>query len=175
MEFQLDAAVDVLARTPDTLNRLLRGLPDAWVLGSEGPDTWSAYDVVGHLLHGERTDWIPRVRIILEHGESRAFEPFDREAMFEESKGKTLSELLDSFQTLRGDNLTTLVEMELDEKKFDLRGTHPTLGVVTLEQLLGTWVVHDLSHIAQIARVMSKQYDKQVGPWKAFLPILGDR
>ena len=175
MEFQLGAAVDVLARTPDTLNRLLRGLPDAWVLGNEGANTWSAYDVVGHLLHGERTDWIPRVRIILEHGESRAFEPFNREAMFEESKGKTLSDLLDSFETLRTDNLKALVEMELTEKKFALRGTHPTLGVVTLEQLLGTWVVHDLSHIAQIARVMCKQYDKQVGPWKAFLPILGER
>lgn len=175
MEFQLEAAVDVLARTPDTLNRLLRGLPDEWVLNNEGANTWSAFDVVGHLIHGEQTDWIPRALVILEHGESRAFEPFDREAMFEKSKGKSLSDLLDSFESLRRNNLKALAEMDLTEEKLALRGTHPSLGVVTLEQLLGTWVVHDLSHIAQIARVMSKQYDKEVGPWKAFLPILGDR
>lgn len=175
MEFQLHDSVDVLARTPGTLNRMLRGLPDAWVLNNEGPNTWSAFDVVGHMIHGEKTDWIPRARIILEHGESRAFEPFDREAMLEESKEKTLADLLDSFESLRAANLKTLVEMDPDVEKLALRGTHPSLGVVTLEQLLGAWVVHDLGHIAQIARVMSKQYDKQVGPWKAFLPILGDR
>jgi hypothetical protein len=175
MEFELDQAIEILSRTPDALNRLLRDLPDSWTMSDEGPGTWSAFDVVGHLIHGEQTDWIPRARIILEHGESRAFEPFNREAMFEKSKGKSLSDLLDSFESLRRNNLKALAEMGLTEEKFALRGTHPSLGVVTLEQLLGTWVVHDLSHIAQIARVMSKQYDKEVGPWKAFLPILGDR
>lgn len=174
MEFQLESAVDVLRRTPDTLNRLLRGLPDEWVRNNEGPNTWSVFDVVGHLIHGERTDWIPRARIIIEHGESRPFDPFDREAMFDESKEKSLSDLLDNFESLRRSNLQALAEMDLTDEKCALRGTHPTLGKVTLEQLLGTWVVHDLSHVAQIARVMCKQYDKEVGPWKAFLPILGD-
>src|SRR4029077_9408549 len=155
VDFDLAETFDILERTPSGVGALLRGTSPSWHAGNEGPETWSAFDVVGHLIHGEQTDWIPRARIILEHGESRAFEPFDREAMFEMSKGKSLSDLLDSFESLRRSNLKALAEMDLTAEKFALRGTHPTLGVVTLEQLLGTWVVHDLSHVAQIARVMS--------------------
>ena len=172
MSFQLDQAVDLLSRTPETLSRLLRGLPDAWVRSNEGEATWSAFDVMGHLIHGEETDWIPRARIILEQGESRAFQPFDREAMFKKSEGKSFVDLLDDFESLRENNLKALAEMDLTADKLKLRGTHPSLGTVTLAQLLATWVIHDLSHIAQIARVMCKQYDVDVGPWKAFFPIL---
>ncbi|HWN99261.1 MAG TPA: DinB family protein [Blastocatellia bacterium] len=172
MSFQLDQAVDILSRTPQTLSRLLRGLPDEWVRSNEGEASWSAFDVLGHLIHGEETDWISRARIILEHGESRAFEPFDREGMLEKSIGKSFADLLDDFESLRANNLKALAEMDLTADKLKLRGTHPSLGVVTLEQLLATWVIHDLSHIAQIARVMCKQYDVEVGPWKDFFPIL---
>ena len=173
MEFNLAEAVEILNRTPVTLNALLRDLPDGWVMSDEGPDSWSAFDVLGHLVHGEETDWVPRAKIILEHGESRAFDPFDRTAMIEKSKGKSLTELLDEFESLRKQNIESLERMGLSAEKLKLKGTHPSLGVVTLEQLLATWVVHDLSHIAQIVRVMCKQYDAEVGPWKAYLPILG--
>ena len=173
MEFKLDQAVGILSRTPGTLNHLLRDLPDSWTTGNEGPGTWSAFDVLGHLIHGEETDWIPRARIILEHGQSRPFDRFDREAMFEKSKGRSIPDLLDVFESLRENNLKALAEMDLTADKLALRGTHPSLGVVTLEQLMATWAVHDLSHIAQITRVMCRQYDKEVGPWKAFFPILG--
>lgn len=172
MEFELDQAVGILTRTPGALNSLLRDLPDSWITSNEGPGTWSAFDVIGHLIHGEETDWIPRARIILENGESRPFDRFDREAMFEKSKGKSIGALLDDFEYLRGRSLKALAEMDPTADKLALRGTHPVLGVVTLEQLLATWAVHDLSHIAQITRVMCKQYDKEIGPWKAFFPIL---
>ncbi len=172
MEFQLERAREILTRTPDTLNSLLRGLPDEWVLSNEGPDSWSPFDVVGHLVHGEETDWIPRVKTILEYGESRAFEPFDRFAMFERSRGKSLGDLLDIFGRLRGESLKELEEMHLTPETLGRRGMHPELGAVTLGQLLSTWVVHDLGHIGQIVRVMAKQYDEAVGAWGAYLPVL---
>ena len=172
MEFQLDHARDVLGRTPGTLNSLLRDLPEAWALSNEGPDTWSPFDVLGHLIHGEETDWIPRAKIIVAHGEQRAFEPFDRFSMFEKSKGKSLRELLATFEQLRDESLRQLDELNLTPELLDKRGKHPELGVVTLAELLATWVVHDLSHIGQIVRVMSKQYGESVGPWRAYLPIL---
>ena len=172
MEFEFAHAIEILERTPATLNALLRNLPESWLVQNEGPETWSPYDVVGHLIHGDETDWIPRAQIILEHGEERAFEPFDRVAMFEESKGKSIVELLDTFAQLRAENLRELESMNLTSNLLDKRGRHPELGVVTLKQLLSTWVVHDLGHIRQVVRVMAKQYRDEVGPWKAYLSIL---
>src|SRR5437868_9130744 len=160
MEFQLEEAIAILGRTPETLRVLLNGLPEAWVTANEGGDSWSAYDVVGHLIHGEETDWVPRARIILEHGEAQAFTPFDRFAQFEQSRGKSLAELLDEFAALRRDNLAALAELHLKPEQMSLRGRHPdpNLGSVTLSELLATWVTHDLSHVAQILRVMCRQY-----------------
>lgn len=172
MEFELTQAIAVLQRTPATLNSLLRDLPEQWLVQNEGPLTWSPYDVIGHLIHGEETDWIPRARIIFEHGETRAFEPFDRVAMFDESQGKSIVELLDTFAQLRAKNLDELRSLNLTPDLLGKRGRHPELGVVTLKQLLSTWLVHDLGHIRQIVRVMSKQYSEAVGPWKAYLSIL---
>lgn len=172
MEFQLEHAKDILRRTPLTLNLLLQDLPESWLMTNEGPDTWSPYDIVGHLIHGEETDWIPRAKIIVEHGESRAFTPFNRAAMFEASQGKSMVELLETFAQLRGESLRELDELNLTPDLLERRGLHPELGVVTLSQLLATWVVHDLSHIGQVMRVMSKQYGDAVGPWQAYLPVL---
>ena len=172
MEFQLDQATQILRSTPATLYSLLHNLSDKWVSSNEGPDTWSPFDVVGHLIHGEETDWMPRARIILEQGEERAFEPFDRFAMFEKSKGKSMSELLKEFDELRASNLEELKSMKLTPQLLSKRGKHPELGVVTLSQLLSTWAVHDLNHVGQIVRVMAKQYGEAVGPWKAYLSIL---
>ena len=172
MEFQLDLALEILGRTPDTLRALLKGLSDAWVKINEGDDTWSAYDVVGHLIHGEYTDWIPRAGIILTEGGEHPFEPFDRFAMFQESQGKSLDELLDTFERARAESLSNLHSFQLSTNDLKKTGIHPELGVVTLEQLLATWVVHDLSHIAQIAEVMARQYRDGVGPWKAYLPVV---
>ena len=173
MEFQLDHATDILRRTPATLNALLRHLPQEWIVSNEGAETWSVFDVVGHLIQGEETDWIPRARIILEHGESGTFEPFDRFAMFERSRGKSLSDLLDRFEQLRSESLQELEKMNLRPEMLEKRGRHPELGVVTLGQLLSTWVVHDLGHIGQITRVMAKQYSEAVGVWQAYLSVLG--
>ena len=173
MEFQLDEAKEILRRTPATLNSLLRDLPEAWILSNEGPETWSPLYVVGHLIHAEETDWIPRARIILEHGKSGTFEPFDRFAMFEKFKGKSLGELLARFELLRAESLKVLESINLTPELLSKRGTHPEFGEVTLSQLLSTWVVHDLGHIGQIVRVMAKQYGEAVGPWKAYLPVLG--
>jgi uncharacterized damage-inducible protein DinB len=172
MEFQLDHAKEILKRTPSTLKSLLRDLPNQWTLSNEGPDTWSPFDVVGHLIHGEKTDWMPRARIILEYGMERPFQPFNRFAMFEVSKGKSLDDLLSEFERLRENNLRVLDEMTLTPELLAKRGTHPELGVVTLGQLLSTWVVHDLNHVGQIVRVMAKQYREGVGPWRAYLGIL---
>lgn len=172
MNFRLDDALAVLSRTPATLRRLLEDQPTAWIESDEGPDTWSPFDVVGHLIHGERTDWMGRARVILEVGEEREFEPFDRFAMFEESKGRALPELLTTFERLRERNLSELRSLELDDKTLAKRGRHPDFGVVTLRQLLATWVVHDLGHIAQISRTMAKQYREEVGPWRRYLPVL---
>jgi hypothetical protein len=175
MEFDLNKAIVVLARTPATLRTLLKDLPRDWVETNEGADTWSPYDVIGHLIHGERTDWITRAKIILEHGESRPFDPFDRFAQFEESNGKTLEYLLDEFAALRERNLAALREMKIGEGDFEKTGQHPALGRVTLKELLATWVTHDLDHIAQVARTMAKQYASEVGPWQAYISILHDR
>lgn len=173
MEFELEQTKEILRSTPATLNALLRPLSEAWLVGNEGPETWSPYDVVGHLIHGEETDWIPRAKIILDHGEERAFEPFDRFAMFETSKGKSLGELLDEFADARTHSLRELDAMNLTPSLLEKRGHHPELGVVTLKQLLATWVVHDLGHVSQVVRVMAKQYSDAVGPWQAYLSILG--
>ena len=172
MQFDLGSAREVLRRTPVTLATLLRGLPEEWVRHDEGPGTWSVFDVVGHLIHGERTDWIPRARIILRHGTSTAFEPFDRFAQLQASRGKALDELLDEFAGLRARNLAEMDGFGLGPEQLALQGRHPELGVVTLAQLLSTWVAHDLDHLAQVARVMAKCYTDEVGPWKAYLRVL---
>ena len=168
----MEEGVPILARTPTTLDALLRGLPDGWVAAHEGGDTWSPFDVVGHLIHGERTDWIPRARIILEHGDAKPFEKFDRLAQFRDSDGRSLGSLLDEFAALRRDNMQALESMHLTDTDLDRRGRHPELGVVTLRQLLATWVAHDLDHIAQISRVLARQYSDEVGPWRAYLRII---
>jgi hypothetical protein len=170
--FVMEEGVAILARTPTMLDSLLRGLPDGWIAAHEGGDTWSPFDVVGHLIHGERTDWIPRARIILEHGEAKPFEKFDRLAQFAQSQGRTLASLLDEFAALRRGNLQALESMHLTGTDLDRRGRHPELGVVTLRQLLATWVAHDLDHIAQISRVLARQYSDEVGPWRAYLRII---
>jgi hypothetical protein len=172
MEFDLASAVAVLERTPRTLRGMLDGLSPQWTDANEGPDTFSPFDVVGHLLHGERTDWIPRARIILAQQSSRRFTPFDRFAQQRESQGKTLKQLLEEFAHLRAENLAVLHAWHLTERQLALTGEHPELGGVTLRQLLATWVGHDLGHIAQIARVMAKQYREAVGPWRQYLPIM---
>jgi hypothetical protein len=172
MEFNLAEAVALLTRTPATLNALLRGLPNAWVHCNEGKDTWSAFGIVGHLIVGERTDWMPRLRMILENGEERPFDPFDRYAQEKESKGKSLEQLLDEFSRLRNENLAALQALNLQQEDFTRKGKHPALGVVTLSQLLATWAVHDLTHLHQLTRVMAHQYQDVVGPWKAYLGVL---
>jgi DinB family protein len=168
----MNEAVAILSRTPATLDALLRGLPEGWISASEGPDTWSPFDVVGHLIHGERTDWVPRAKIILEHGEARAFDKFDRFAQFDASKGRTLASLLDEFAALRREGLRELAAMRLSDAHLDRRGRHPELGVVTLRQLLATWVAHDLDHVVQVSRVLARQYADEVGPWRAYLRII---
>jgi hypothetical protein len=170
--FMMEEAIAILTRTPSTLDALLRGLPDGWSAATEGTKTWSPFDVVGHLIHGERTDWIPRARIILEHGEARAFEKFDRFAQFAVSEDRSLASLLDEFAMLRQDNLRALEALRVTEKDLDRRGLHPELGVVSLRQLLATWVAHDLDHVVQISRVIARQYSDEVGPWRAYLRII---
>lgn len=175
MRVNVETAVSVLSRTPSVLRSLLKGLPDGFIGANEGPNTFAPFDVVGHLIHGEKTDWIPRARIILERGESETFAPFDRYAQFEASRGKGVDELLDEFARLRDENLATLKAFRLTEEDFAKTGTHPAVGRVTLGELLATWVVHDLGHIAQITRTMAKQYADEVGPWRAHVPVLDDR
>lgn len=172
MTFALNDAIAVLERTPTTFRALLAGLPEAWTAPNEGPNTFSAFDNLGHMIHGERADWIPRAQIILAQGANRTFEPFDRFAQVRESAGKTVAQLLDEFAALRAQNLATLREWKLTEAHLALQGEHPALGPVSLRQLLSTWVAHDLGHLAQTARVMAKQYRDAVGPWRAYLPIL---
>jgi len=172
MEFDLAAGVAVLERTPHALRALLAGLPPTWTEANEGPETWSPYDIMGHLIHGERTDWVGRARIILAQGTDRRFTPFDRFAQFRESQGKSLADLLDEFARLRAENLETLNGWGLTDAQLALEGEHPAFGPVTLRQLLATWVAHDLGHVAQTARVMAKQYRDAVGPWRAYLPVM---
>lgn len=173
-QYNLDDGVAILERTPASLKALLSGLPETWIRATEGKGTWSPFDVIGHLIHGERTDWIPRARHILA-GDMRPFESFDRMAQFTESEGMSLGELLETFTHLRGENLAALVDMNLTEADLERKGLHPELGEVTLGQLLATWVVHDLDHVAQIARTMAKAYGEATGPWTAYLSILRDR
>lgn len=172
MEQNLTQTISLLANTPSSLNALLRNLPEAWSLRNEGENTWSAFDVLGHLIHGERTDWMPRVRRILQSGESQAFDPFDRWAQERESIGKALPQLLDEFARLRLENLRELRALNLSEEDFEKRGRHPALGEVTLSQLLATWAVHDLTHLHQISRILAHQYRDSVGPWSAYLGVL---
>jgi len=162
----------LLARTPATLNALLRDLPDSWILRNEGDNTFTPFDVVGHMLHGERTDWIPRVKMILQHGESRAFEAFDRRGHERELQGKSLAQLLDEFARVRAENLLELNSLNLQPADLDRRGRHPAFGPVTLSQLLATWAAHDLTHLHQLSRVMAHQYRQAVGPWSAYLGVL---
>jgi hypothetical protein len=171
-EFTLAETIALLTRTPATLDALLRGLPNIWVRGNEGRDTWSAFDIVGHLIIGERTDWMPRARIILDHGEARPFDPFDRFAQAKESQGKSLEQLLDDFARLRRENLAALQALNLQPEDLTRRGMHPALGVVTLSELLASWAVHDLTHLHQLSRVMAHQYRDAVGPWSVYLGVL---
>jgi uncharacterized damage-inducible protein DinB len=173
--FDLEEACAIRARTPATLDTWLRDLPAEWTSCDEGADTFSAFDVVGHLIHAERTDWIPRLERILQDGERRTFDPFDRFAQVNASRGKSLEQLLDELARLRVSSLQRLRSLEIDDAKLDLRGSHPELGAVTVRQLLATWVVHDLGHVAQVARVMAKRYASDVGPWREYLPVLTRR
>ena len=172
MQLELSEAIKILRQTPATLNAMISGIPDSWLKANEGAATWSCYDIVGHLIHGELTDWIPRIRIILEQGESQAFQPFDRFAQFREDQSRPIRALLDQFAFMRGENVNILRAMNLSDDDLARRGTHPELGPVTLGQLLSAWVVHDQSHLAQIARVTAKQYTQEVGPWKQYMSIL---
>ena len=174
MEFKLSEALDVLERTPATLRVFLDDVGKRWEQGTEGPETFSPFDNVGHLVDGEETDWMVRARIILAQGSNRRFEPYDRFRHKKRSAGKTLDSLLKEFAQLRAENLNTLRSWTLTETQLDLRGEHPSLGPVTLRQLLAAWVVHDLGHIAQVSRVMAKQYRAEVGPWVQYLPVLTD-
>lgn len=175
MNVQLEEAVAILDRTPAALRSLLQDAPAAWLHGTEGAESWSAYQIVGHLIHGENTDWIPRTRMILEHGEDRAFVPFDRFAMLNLPQQRPLGEMLAEFEKLRAANLKILKSLNLQQKDLEKKGRHPELGTVTLGQLIATWVVHDLGHLAQMTRVMAKQYTDAVGPWRAYLPVLDTR
>lgn len=168
----LPPTIALLERTPRALDALLRGLPAEWIFSNEGEHTWAVFDVIGHLIHGERSDWMVRTRWILQFGETRPFEPFDREAQKGESTGKSLNELLDEFARVRGQNLAELRALDLRPEQFALRGRHPALGPVTLGELLATWAAHDLTHLHQISRIMASQYRTAVGPWEAFLGVL---
>jgi hypothetical protein len=172
MNDQLPDSIALLARTPAALNALLRDLPETWTLRNEGENTWNVFDVVGHLNHGERTDWMPRARTILQFGEAKPFEPFDREAHGRESQGKSLGQLLDEFATLRTENLAELRALNLKPDDLARRGRHPALGLVTLSELLATWAAHDLTHLHQFSRVMAYQYREAVGPWTRFLGVM---
>jgi DinB family protein len=172
MEFNLEKSIEILERTPNVLKALLQGLSDDWILNNEGEGTWSAYDVVGHLIHGEKTDWIPRTEIILSGNSNKSFVVFDRFAQFEESRGKSLKELLDEFDMLRKKNIEILRSKSVNAETLQEKGIHPAFGEVSLSQLLATWVVHDLDHIVQVSRVLAKQYASAVGPWTAYLKVL---
>lgn len=172
MQHNLQHTISLLSRTPAALEALLRGLPDTWTLQNEGEKTWSPFDIVGHLIHGERADWMPRAKTILQFGESKAFEPFDRWAQERESQGKSLAQLLDEFARLRSENLSELGALNLMPEDLARHGRHPALGLVTLSQLLATWAAHDLTHLHQISRVMAHQYREAVGPWSEYLGVL---
>ncbi len=168
----LAECLPVLERTPVALNAVLRDLPQAWTEANEGPGTWSSYDVLGHLIHGEETDWLPRVKSVLEHGPSKPFAPFDREAQFRQATPVPLNQLLDQFASLRQANLVQLRAMNLLPEDLSRLGTHPVFGPVTLRQLLATWTAHDLAHLLQINRVMARRYREEVGPWAQYLSVM---
>jgi len=172
MQHNLQNTISLLTRTPAALNALLRDLPETWTLRNEGENTWSVFDIIGHLNHGERTDWMPRVKVVLQFGETQAFEPFDRQGHAPEIQGKSLAQLLDEFARLRSENLAELRALNLRQEDLERRGRHPSLGVVTLSELLATWAAHDLTHLHQISRVMAYQYREAVGPWSAYLGVL---
>jgi hypothetical protein len=172
MEFTHEASCQILERTPAVLRSLLTGIDEQWIINNEGPETFSPYDVVGHLIHGELSDWPDRARLILGNETPQPFVPFDRFAMYEESKGKTLQQMLDEFESLRAKNMKWYRSLDLTAFQLAKKGIHPKFGEVTLKQLLSTWVVHDLTHIAQITRVMAKQYKEEVGPWVEFFRVL---
>ena len=172
MYFDLQQTTALLSRTPATLDVLLRDLPEKWTFSNEGGETFTPFDVVGHLIHGERTDWMQRTRIILEYGVSKPFEKFDRLAQARESQGKSLAELLDEFARLRAENLNALRAMNLGPSDWNKRGLHPALGTVTLSQLLATWAAHDMTHLHQISRTLAHQYREAVGPWVQYLGVL---
>jgi hypothetical protein len=172
MQHNLQRTIALLARTPATLDALLRDLPEELTMQNEGGKTFNAFDVLGHLIHAERTDWMPRAKRILEFGESRAFDRFDRRAQERESQGKSLAELLDEFARARAKNLAELRVLNLTEQDLNRRGLHPELGTVTLSQLLATWAAHDLTHLHQISRIMAHQYREAVGPWTAYLGVM---
>ncbi len=172
MNFNLDNALDVLRRTPEVLSAMLTDISEEWTTKNEGPDTWSVFDIVGHLVHGEKTDWVPRMEIILACDGDHQFQPFDRFAQFRESQGKTLHDLLTEFKDLRQRSIDILLSKRLQESDLERKGIHPAFGEVTLRQLLSTWVVHDLNHLAQISRVMAFQYKEAVGPWIEYLGVL---
>lgn len=172
MDFRFEEALPVLERTPSVLRPLLLDLPEPWVVANEGPGTWTPFDVIGHLIHGERTDWLPRVEHILQHGDTVPFPVFDREAMFSESKGRSLTELLDTFAQLRRESLGRLAALGLTDTDLARVGRHPEFGAVTMGQHLATWVAHDLGHVSQVVRVMARRYTTAVGPWRAYLSIL---
>ena len=172
MQYSLEKSYEIVERTPAVLKALLTGINEDWIINNEGPETFSPYDVVGHLVHGEKTDWTVRIKRILESGNSRTFELFDRFAQYQDSEGKYLQQLLDEFELLRAENIHWLKSLNLSATDLDKTGMHPVLGEVTMRHLLATWVVHDLTHIAQITRVMAKQYKKEIGPWTDFFRIL---
>ncbi len=172
MKHNLQHTISLLARTPAALDLLLRDLPEVWILRNEGQNTWTAFDVVGHLIHGELTDWMPRTRMVLQFGETRAFEPFDRLGHVRESQGRSMIQLLEQFARLRAENLCELRALNLGPQDLETRGRHPTLGAVTLAELLASWVVHDLTHLHQISRIMAHQYREAVGPWSRYLGVL---
>jgi hypothetical protein len=172
MQHNLQHTILLLARTPATLDALLRDLPEEWTMRNEGGNTFNAFDVIGHLLQGERTDWMPRAKRILQFGESRAFDRFDRRAQERESQGKSLPQLLDEFARLRAENLAELRALNVTDRELNRRGLHPELGTVTLSQLLATWAAHDLTHLHQISRIMAHQYREAVGPWTAYLGVM---
>jgi hypothetical protein len=172
MEHKLEDTISLLSRTPAALDALLRDLPETWTLRNEGENTWTVFDVVGHLVHGERTDWMSRARMILQFGESRTFEPFDRLGQVRESQSKSLGQLLDEFARLRSENLSELRALNLRQEDLELRGRHPVFGVVSLSELLATWATHDLTHLHQISRIMAHQHRAAVGPWSVYLGVL---
>ena len=172
MEFRVERALELLSRTPATLRALLAGVSDEWTRSDEGPETWSPFVTVGHMTFAEEVNWIPRAQVILEHGESRPFEPFDRVAQFERYKTLSLEQLLDVFAERRRESLTALAAMKLTPERLARRGTHPDFGSVTLGQLLATWTVHDMNHVGQIVQTLAKQYREAIGPWRRFVPIV---